>query len=134
MNNINTDYNLINPRSTTATITLNDRTVRKVGPVQTQTTNWLGNLNLLYLPKQFHILNQSILHDIVPTTSSRFTQTSTIAPLSFNPINSTSSIYKPNGFDRFRLGHVDDTVTPTMMNNKEEGAPNFVFDTYWSTY
>jgi hypothetical protein len=53
-------------------------------------------------------------------------------PASKIPLTSNSSTHKSMDFDRFDSSNED--LTPSMLQSKEESAPNFLFSNYWLTY
>jgi len=102
-----------------------ERTVRgtdKLNPQKNLNTEYANNavtsLSTLYNSKTS---NNSSVEDL-----SRFINTSTTSPLNHNPVMSMANNIKDLSFDRTFL----EGSSPTLLQSKEESAPNTIFETY----
>ena len=127
--NNNVQYNFEDLKSGNQSLLPTERTVRLTSKLNPQ-----KNLNT-----DDNTLSSSSLQDIYSSASSnnvgytdlnRFTGTSTTFPLGHNPVLSSNVSVKNLSFDRtFSEG-----AGPSLLQSKEESAPNLIFETYWNTY
>jgi len=62
----------------------------------------------------------------------RFSNNIIHMPAHHTPIMSSNIYHTNTSFDFFNKGY--DDITPMVLRSKEESAPPYVFNTYWSTY
>jgi hypothetical protein len=73
-----------------------------------------------------HVYKTSVGSNASYTDTTRFLSTSTTFPLNHNPVPSLSPLVKDLSFDRTFI----ENATPTLLQSKEESAPNMIFETY----
>jgi hypothetical protein len=102
-----------------------ERTVRgtdKLNPQKNLNTEFKStNINSLSTLYKSKITNNSSMEDL-----NRFLSVYTTYPLNHNPVMSMGSSVKDLGFDRTFV----EGVNPTLLQSKEESAPNIIFETY----
>jgi hypothetical protein len=62
----------------------------------------------------------------------RFANNIVWMPSNHSPIMSNNPYFTNTSFDFYNKGK--DDVTPMVLRSKEESAPNYTFNTYWSSY
>lgn len=81
---------------------------------------------------QENLFNNSSVNWVGDSNMSRLLSSNLTTPTSKIPVTSNSANYSALGFDRFDKNNED--LTPSMLQSKEESAPNYLFSNYWLTY
>ena len=120
-----------------------ERTVRLLKNLNTNNYKW----NISSTPNQVKSLSDKVLGygstpgDIYLNSASnwsdldkytKYSGNSVWMPASHIPIMSNNPFFTNSSFDFFDKG--GDDVTPMVLRSKEESAPNYTFNTYWSSY
>lgn len=127
--NNNLQYTFEDLKSGNQALLPGERTVRltdKLNPQKNLNTELKNspksNLNSIY--------TNSISNNSSSTDLNRFVSSNTTFPLSHNPVLSLNPAIKDLSYDRTFI----DNSNPSILQSKEESAPNIVFETYWNTY
>ena len=127
--NQNMSYTFEDLKSGNQSLLTTERTVRLTDKLNPQ-KNLNTDLNTVTSSNSHDIFTMSSTANSNYEDLNRFVSTSTTFPLGHNPVLSSNPSHKNLSFDRT----FSESVGPSLLQSKEESAPNIVFDTYWSTY
>ena len=78
------------------------------------------------------LFNTSDSNWVIDNSFTRLLSSNLTTPVSEIPLNSNTTNSNSKSFDKFDSANED--LTPSMLQSKEESAPNYLFSNYWLTY
>ena len=138
-------YRFTDLKPSSSMMLTSERSVRLMGKLNPTKTNSNYNtkdnnlnatisnsLNGKVYVDQENLFNRSNGGWAIESNLHRLLNNNLTTPTSQTPVTSNSANYKPLQFDKFDANNED--LTPSMLQSKEESAPNFLFSNYWLTY
>ena len=143
--NQNLSYRFIDLKPSSSTLLASERTPRllnNLNPTKLNSNFSLADNNLNALVSESLNKNTSLDQELLfnnsinswasKTNLERLFSSNLTTPVAEIPLVSNQSGVKALSFDKFDSTNED--LTPSMLQSKEESAPNYLFSNYWLTY